>query len=364
MYLDGKKFVIHSTPDISTWLTQPDVNTIITSYLTIANLVAGIWQTQTVWRCVYILLEKTGLTLSEINFAAAMKIPTFGLKLFKAHAPQSLALWVGLLIFLMSWPAQLADPLASGGAISWMPDQAYSTQRTANNVSIAIAGADSHWSFYVSRFGSTRLAIVQNAAGMTLSKGSLVNDGSNVLDASFTPARRYEPLLRKHKVLTAVHNLTVPIMLIQNLSWISDETELSVGLQNAIRGDGYLNISSPSNPLKEALTLGTTALLKESPWSAPSISVLPKAIIATGSRYAAIYVQYIDTPSESCSAPAAIRTSKHCYAIAKFEIKAGVTNCDNSSQCRLANTSSSIVELTTKNLTIKADPLVNEVFAL
>lgn len=90
-------------------LLASDITTAVSAALVVVRVVTGSWTAITAWRCVYILLEKDSLSLGQLNFMVAYKIPS---KISGGYS------WLVVVILLLLLPAQFAAPLASG-AVGW-----------------------------------------------------------------------------------------------------------------------------------------------------------------------------------------------------------------------------------------------------
>ncbi|KAJ3528708.1 hypothetical protein NM208_g10085 [Fusarium decemcellulare] len=118
LWLNGRSFAIaddNSSP-FSGRLTQTDVTTLISVALVIARTICAAWQALAAWRCIFILLEKTGLSLSEASCLASWRLPALTLlrSLCSGRADHNSARLVAVLVLILAWPAQFANPIASG----------------------------------------------------------------------------------------------------------------------------------------------------------------------------------------------------------------------------------------------------------
>ncbi|PTD06213.1 hypothetical protein HYE67_008015 [Fusarium culmorum] len=147
---------------------------------------------------------------------------------------------------------------------------------------------------------------------------------------------------------------------------------------------GYLNFSRERGPL-EQITLGTAALLKDTPWIPPAENTLPPAQIFSGTKFAAIYVSRNENhglrdkydcrngKSSFDPLPNGIKLynvpwnndQSDCIAVAKLSITAGTTQCyqgdlnfQSEPTCILSSGA-----IFTKNTEAASDVLVEEVFS-
>jgi len=412
-WLNGRSFAIggrHLSVFRASELTQSDITTIISSCLVVTRLIAGSWHALIAWRCVFILLEKTGLTLTELSRLASFHVPAITTLPVRRRRQASLYVWTAAIILLLGWPAQLSNPIANG-SITWTPDYAFN--KTGDIALVGTATAGVGWQNY--RFDSDRTVLVQNAGGLA-SLGSVVTaftpSGNNKDVFAPLPARRMAPLFAGYANGTVVSNITVPVFEIKAFEWVKNISDLPSGIHGSIvlsgcsgRPCGYLNITGPDvRPLGQTVP-GTSALLKDTAWVQPDITRLPSATLFEGYKYAAIYVaRYTNIGIKAINTCKTQKTVfdplppgidmvwigwnlgnsdthfSDCIAVARLQIRAGVTQCrgsasmlpltpgpssSSSPSCVLSAKSSSIIESTSNPLiNITADPLIEQVFAL
>ena len=398
-WVNGKTFAV-GNKTISAWpaaVDQPAVTTIISTCLLVARTITGAWQTLSAWRCLYILLEKTGLRLSSLKIVASWCLPPISNGWRWKREQLNAVMWAVTGILLLAWPAQLANPIAAG-AVTWVPTDVYKS--SSSSLSIRDIAAESPWYNYAN-YANDRLVIVQTAAGLANSANEL--GSNNITDSSFerSPSGRIVLRLATHPYGTLVEKVTVPLFNIKSLTWVS-ENDLPSKIRSAIRDpqSGLLTVATNISPLTYQNLPGAAALLRETIWAAPDISRLPDPHTIIGTRYAAIYISRysnnVDSSAYPCgsdgtvfdSLPLDLSTIKissadgnytDCIAVAKLEIEAGVTTCgvnpkDISSVSNLASKAHNICFLSQSspariisspaNLTLEPHPLVSEVVAM
>lgn len=286
-WLNGKSFAVDGTPDPNARLTQSDVTTLISVALVMARTVCTTWQALAAWRCVFILLEKDGLSLSEASHLASWRLPTFtNFRPPPSHGTRDARVrTIAVLVLILSWPAQFVNPIASG-SVSWIPSNVYETAPIP--ISLGTPSASHPWSWY-SSYANVREQMVKRSAGRA-SLAATTSGNTNEI-ALVPPAQRMVMDLGSSPNTTAVKNVTVPIFKIEEFQWVTGDMELPKGILRAIQDyrSGYLNISRDGAPLAQTVE-GTAALLKDSAWKAPDPKALPPAQIFSGTKYAAIYV--------------------------------------------------------------------------
>jgi len=89
----------------------------------------------------------------------ATTVVTFSKPQVKDSKP---VLRIAFAIFLLAWPAQIANPIAAA-AITWVPTFAYPS--VGAPVYVGTASVGSPWDYHT-RFGNARLVVVHQAAAL------------------------------------------------------------------------------------------------------------------------------------------------------------------------------------------------------
>lgn len=90
-------------------LRVSDVTTLISAALTVVKLLVSAWTGIIIWNCIFILLQRQGITLPHINRVMTYYIPP---------VPRHPTTWLLVLLLLLVVPQQLSSPLLSG-AVGW-----------------------------------------------------------------------------------------------------------------------------------------------------------------------------------------------------------------------------------------------------
>jgi hypothetical protein len=127
--VDDRAFMIGSSPSFSQrkpGLYQAEVTALVSVALVVNRLVAAVGSVLIVWRLVFILLEKTGITLSELCRMVDLRVPT----LPRSDSIQQ-AYWsfFAMTVIMLIWPSSVAAPLATS-SLQWIP----STRRMQSRV--------------------------------------------------------------------------------------------------------------------------------------------------------------------------------------------------------------------------------------
>ncbi|KAF4424739.1 putative uracil permease [Fusarium austroafricanum] len=379
-WLNGMSFAFEGSPNPSRRLTQPDVTTLVSVALVVSRTISTAWQALTTWRCVFILLERNGLSLAETSRVISWRLPT--LRMFGvSHTGNASIRSIAIVILLLAWPAQLSNPIASG-SVSWVLSTAYPSYNATIRLNTPTASFG--WSWY-SISSNARQGVVKASAGRAI-LGSKVRRNVDGLWL-VPPAQRLSPRFYSYPNATAVKNATVPIFKIEDFEWVTNDTMVPSGILTAIRDfqSGYLNISRDDSPLRQ-MVVGTVALLKDTPWIQPDNRSLPRAEIFSGTKYAAVYVSRNNYQEQGRSLncytassdfdplPNGVRlinnsqssTEPHCIAVAKLQITAGVSRCYQETLSPLSNSTCLLLSgiLSASNNTVSPSVLVHEVFAL
>ncbi|KAF2869415.1 hypothetical protein BDV95DRAFT_498212 [Massariosphaeria phaeospora] len=153
-FLDGGRFK----------LKVADVTTLISTALTIIRIIVQAWVGTIMWNCAFILLEKRGLTLPQVNRIMSFNIPPI---------PKSYADGLVVLLLFLVIPQQFISPLLSG-SVGWTPSFEYSqAMRLAAAGSLEASAEGWFWYYYST---VDRRANIRRAAAMT----ALAWDGSAV----------------------------------------------------------------------------------------------------------------------------------------------------------------------------------------
>lgn len=325
-------------------LQASDITTAISAALVIVRLVTNTWVAVATWRCVYILLEKTGLSLPQLNSLVAHKVP---LK-FPGSSGYS---WLITAVLVLMLPAQLAAPLVSG-AVGWndMVMTVGGYYITSSLLDPASASTQEYWAQYLNDVGS-RYSVV---SGSTIYRGWLFPEESVLGQA---PCRRV--MWTELAVNSTIDKITIPCLEIHSIKW--DSGPLPDSLTNLVDSPGLtvLDDNNPNNTSlrKPARAKGTglfMRILDLPAWSSPikyspdGIDVtFPSPTRFTGTLKIAYMVGFffdpVDSPSE-CETSAVIEADRErggepkavyldsgpdisvCYVFATINFTAGSTH--------------------------------------
>ncbi|KAH6673266.1 hypothetical protein B0J14DRAFT_639209 [Halenospora varia] len=377
--LDGCSFSVGSDPNfkasLQTRLYQSDVTTLVSVSLVIIRLFATAWSSISIWRCAFVLLEKTGLTLQQLSSTIAYGVPTslFSCSASRTSRNTSVSTYIIFIVCVLLLPSQFAAPILSG-SISWSPDMMVvpAPYRLKN---IQVAGPGNPWAWYQS-FPNVRNSLVLRSS----SYASVVTVQSNSHQMSST--WRTVPSSQHLPVNTTISNITIPYFVIQDWSWIQDVTTIPKEILNAVTNNsaGTLNIAGPNNPLEDPIE-GSAALLKTTPWQTQhyvnNAFTYPMPRIRSLKQYVAVLVSRI--PGQTCSLTSATfgnlpvpqsgftyinysNNHTNCYIYASFKLVAAAAICSNCNLSSFSTISAPLFNYT--DLEIQPESLVDEILAM
>ncbi|KAI7778973.1 multidrug resistance-associated abc transporter [Diaporthe eres] len=326
VFLDTNSFG-DNTHGLST-LDPSDIITIVSTLLVITRIFASAWQALCAWRCVFVLLEKAGIRLEDMNWilSRGLLIPPLR-RCSPWHIFSALAL-------LMAWPAQFSSPIAQG-SINWFTDYGHQWSDVPGSVPSVTNMQSPLWDEF-DKYPELRAIVVKSAAG----RAAMAFGWNDVLaQRRPTAAQLISPAFGRMQMLGSwIRNVTAPVIYLDNGSWVEEDlpTDLNASL---LDGDsGYLSVSGNSSPLIVDGLLGNAAILKD--WK--QVSVSTDRDLWTGEQFAALLVGSCRGANTSdCTMPLASPTGRifrkslsnnitNCYQVLKLNVTAGVTNCETS----------------------------------
>ncbi len=333
-----------STIRIPDRLFQTEVNGLISFGLVLIRLL-GSWCTSLlVWRMIFMLLTKRGMTLKEIAFLDEWHMP-----MLPGREPRRSLLWTCLAIITtgLLWPRMFAAPLANS-SVAWIPSVRLSSE--PRPLSVPKVDQGSNWGGMV--YDGTRIAVVVNAAALALREPSYAFDRTSI------PTRRYFSS-NSTQSLKGVATLPLPYFDV-SFRWIDASTDD----KSAHVGD--VSFSDVSNNSWDLRRDGTMAILQDSIWNTTKAE--PKKVrIFDGKKTVAIKIATLEAnerlpdgsfptadsrcPLESIPFPVpdvemadkkfAAGTEdfvgKDCYILAEATIKAGL---HSGKDCNVSSASS------------------------
>ncbi|KAL1641515.1 hypothetical protein SLS58_006020 [Diplodia intermedia] len=344
--LDGKTFPTSSNAPFGTTIThifkgqlrQADVTTLVSAALVLVRLTLNVCSSIAAQRSIFILLEKCGITLQEIERIFSFEQGPLGMNGFKLGT---------VILLLLLIPAQLSAPLAQG-ALSWEPQ--LSLRHADYNVSLNIAGPGDAFNQFKNH-DEPRDFSIKRASGLAVIH-RFGPDFYSVMDSDEkVPSRRWAPAFREHELSnqtkgyqalpgnTSIGNTTLPFFRMSNLAWIDYDDSLAHFLA---WDNGLFNVTSPMNPLRASLP-GNAVILRDSPihtWT----TAWPNATLLNTTFKIAVLAERLDGSNSAPTCPdtstvfGALPKTKpytavgptnftNCYLFATASVLAGTTPC-------------------------------------
>jgi hypothetical protein len=344
-------------------LQQSDVTSLISAALVVTRLLTAAWFTTSTWRGIYILLEKEGLTLSQLSNMTVYHFPGLPLSLRSGYW------WSITAISLLILPAQLIAPLAAG-SVSWIPGQSFAPGAIYQTT---LPKPGNNWG-WLNKFTEEKSRAVLQAAALSssISTLALFNATTNTKMLS----RRHAPSLTGLPVNTTLNNITIPYASIDAFEWVTDVTTLPNWVVDVTTNatNLALDLTMNANPLSRN-DPGNAAVLKSTP--ARDWASYPDPIAFTGQKYVAMLVSRTNNvASDKIACPSLslqfgdvglisiLRTyawnrSQNCYAIAKVNLTLGETFCIN---CPIVSPAIIGADSSEQKLELHTSPLVPVIF--
>ena len=186
-------------------LLQSDITTALSSSLTMTRFVAVLWTASTVWRCIFILLEKEGIDLRDIAWMLHWGLP--------ARLKGTTFLQIAV-ILLASFPIQFSSPILMG-SITWKPSEfSVVGDKLVTGISVSTYGYEwDQYSRYTPQIGDTVIQLGTGIADIAWGK-----DG----DDTASSIKRVLPTTRPLPTGAILNNVTVPYFVVDAFEWIEN----------------------------------------------------------------------------------------------------------------------------------------------
>ncbi|MCJ1255715.1 hypothetical protein MMC24_003532 [Lignoscripta atroalba] len=214
---------------VDSGLYQTQVNALLSLALVSIRLLGGSCTALLVWRIIFIMLEKRGISLLEITRLSSWRVPVAPVG--KSRRQVLWSIWATLTIILL-WPPSFSAPLASS-AVAWVP----STRLTQDVSQIAVTGIDQSANYGRLGRDDFRYVLIVNAAAKTAADSSYVTEA-----ARGVRTRRF---FGHSLPIDSVMNITAPYFDV-NLKWIDASSVDQAGRIGAstysdVNANGFLS---------------------------------------------------------------------------------------------------------------------------
>lgn len=253
--IDGRDFWTASPPSLGKriqerGLYQAEINGFVSALLVLIRLLASCSSSLLIWRLIYILLEKSGLTIAELCRMANQKIPiTPHLGSRSQFSWSSFAIIVTVLL----WPPFVAAPLANS-SLNWIPStRSNALPSQSYKISTFINTTDDLNGFMYAHI------IMPSVLRASLMVSQECDYAFLALKESQIPLRRYIYGASPYINESGEGKMVLPYFKVENITWLDapDGVDLS-NLDNA---------SMLSQSITPGLhRVGTVGFLKETKW--------------------------------------------------------------------------------------------------
>ena len=267
-WVNDRDFKTGSPPSLLTsGLYQTQITGLISLALIIIRLLAGSCSTLLIWRTIFILLEYTRISLTEL-----LRLCNYRFPIVPQVGPGDQLLWScwAVTVIILLWPPGFAAPLASS-SVAWTP----STRISDKVISVPMPAWDQFVDWEDISNSADRTATIVNAALMAS------KDPGYAFKSDEHPLRRY--FKSAHKIPTNSRaNLTLPYFDV-SLRWIDAASN------NKSRNAGLPRYSDLTENSFEQRSDGSVAVIRNNPWKA-AIAKLPAAEVYRETKLISIKV--------------------------------------------------------------------------
>ena len=328
--VDGQDFNLQSRKALARFTPlQSDITTAVSGGVAIVRTFSAMWSASIVWRCVFILMEKGGISLEQID-----RLLTWQIHL---HPRSKFSQRIGLLIsiiLLTAFPCQLSGPILTG-SITWSSSHSFSGDRKVVGLDGGYTGnmSDPAFSYlFPLNYSASPISLYSVGRPLAASLAGTAWQGSQDTERAM---KRVTRSVAQFPVNSTLNNATLPYFAVSELEWIRDPVrELpQVVLQS------YLNDSdwNPFRPIPNFITHpGVFALIPNS-WGVLTppdsyTGIMSETCIVVGTY--ALGQTCDDTPFGDIPANISLYVGDHCYVYGRITYVAGAAECKN---CRISS---------------------------
>lgn len=338
-YIDDHDFNLHSRNALVKYTPlQSDITTAGSSGIAILRLFSASWMAAMVWRCIFILMERGGITLGHINSLLTWQIHLHP-RSKSSHEPQ-----VGFLIsviLLAAFPCQLSGPILTG-SITWSPSNQFS--RSQNAVRVASGYTRKLPS---SKFNSTYPANFSASPWYELIKPLAAGVAITAWQGSQDDEQTLKRVIRTDSVArlpinSTLDDVTLPYFAVTKLEWIPHpKEELPQVVLNS-----YKNLSdwNPFHPMPGIVSVSGAFALIPDTWGVLTAPSHSPAIVSETRILVGKYARSLDD-APLCTGfapfggiPPGITPlddeGSGCYIYARVTYVAGAAECKD---CRVSS---------------------------
>lgn len=229
-------------------LFQTQVNGLVSLGLVFARMLSTSCVASLIWTTIIVLLEKRGMTLSEISLLNDFQMPV--LPRFKTAAQNRWLIWASLIIVFV-WPSNFASPLANS-SLAWNPGARDLGPPTQYRMKISPKSTKEFW---ILRAYEWQMKTLMESVSRAVSSPEYAFQAQDQV-----PLRRYFP--RPQGMTTnSTMDLTLPYIDIK-VSWIDASSKnLTAILRNTTYSD---YVGTRQNGVSRVD--GSIVIMMEKPW--------------------------------------------------------------------------------------------------
>lgn len=344
---------------------QTDMITALSVLLGVTRFFLLAWCTDVAWKYMFILLEQTGLSVSQMRDLVNYKI-LFKSRLHKDNLPAGVHLHhvLATLILLLPFPAQFSSPVITG-SITWKSSDEFLTGAPLGGVPVFSNGQS--W---------TDFQTSEGWRADTIAFASRLHDRLYT-STDDTPLKRSLSIAFPRLLApgSSIANIPMPFISLSNLTWITNVSQIPTDQLEAV--DPVNGMLSVTSLITSVLFAGAMAIIPPQRWEpARNTSTgveLPPTAIFDQQLYIAFWpFKAIDgdcsqSPPdyEGLLLPKSADwyyTNGTCFIFATADVKAGTKKCK---KCEVERSqAASVDELSFEDVPLEPDRLVHQVFAL
>ena len=313
---------------------QSDIAIAVSLAATVTRVASGWWATGYIWRCIFVAMERGGISLKGISKAISSWPPWPPSPRHIARKSNVVIVYVA---FFALFPVDYFSAFLTGSIVWEAADRLVPGTVPLTNITRGIGGKDI--SGYFDNLFIQEWILAVGAASANLAWGTLQSSSSSSM---IKPATSFRRVLKGAQYLptnSTLANVTMPYFVLDAFEWVSDPLKVLKNQQMPLFSD-YSSFS----PYFSALGIGGP--LPDTQWGPPVTPILEDPHIVSETRLLTFRVSrnysdkpilcsqnYTIDPNSSVkllSVPVGAADSyTDCFAIANITYRAGAMMCPN-----------------------------------
>lgn len=335
-YVNGRHFnlterkplvpLLHGAVRLSRYVPlQSDVTTFLSTTLVVLRLVTAAWAASLCWRCIFFLMEKTGLRRRDLD-----SMISYGFFTPFSYGRDSFTAFRVVLILLATLSAQAMSPILTG-SITWIPSSQPVELQAFTTMGVSGVPSQNPWDEYTTSTTRREWTVRQASGYISLAWGRNVETGV---------MKRILPAAANLNINSTITNVTLPYFSVSALEWIQDpQMTLPPEQLNITKIVANMSAYGAVSPLQ----YGVAAFISDAPWNVTTLSIPPSFAISE-TRIVIVYTHWLyRTPCRPDNSGLFTRFPPNigfllqesvCYAFARVTFTAGSGVCTN---CRVSS---------------------------